>query len=142
MQHKLALLFIRRPVIEGDLEVTARENSNALRSMVPAQLDSIGVLSFNDDLAAELHLKLFDLLSVNHFAFTVLANDRRRDLHEPRHAADVRILDVVHDTEEAFELVDFSSCLHIAWVVALAQDLDILANQGYPVELNSRHHFL
>ena len=102
MQNELAILFIWCPVIKGDLEVTARENANALRTMVPAQLDPISMLSFNDDLTDELHLKLSDLLSVNHFAFTVFAKDRRCDLHKSRHAAYVCILDVVHDTEEAF----------------------------------------
>ena len=98
------------------------------------------MLSFNDDLTDELHLKLSDLLSVNYFAFAVLGKDRRCDLHESRHAPNVRILDVVHDTEEAFELVDFSTCLYIARVVALAHYLDVLANQGHSIELNSGHH--
>ena len=100
------------------------------------------MLSFDNDLADKLHLKLSDFLSINLFAFTVLAKDRRCDLHESRHAANVRILDVIHDTEEAFELVNFSSCLYIARVVALTHYLDILANQGHSIELNSRHHLL
>ena len=100
------------------------------------------MLSFNDDLTDELHLELSDLLPVNHFALTVLAKDRRCDLHESRHATYVCIFDVVHNTEEALELVDFSTGLHIAWVVALAHYLDILANQGHSIELNSRHHLL
>ena len=36
VQHKLALLLIRRPVIKVDLDVATRENADALHSMVPA----------------------------------------------------------------------------------------------------------
>jgi len=100
VKDKLAV-FLRGWVLEIDLEIAAGEHSNALSSVIVAQLNTIHVLGLDLDLRNELHFKLCDLVSVKLFAIGIMTICCRSDFDESGHAADVCILDILHHTEEA-----------------------------------------
>lgn len=58
----------------------------------------------------------------------VLAVGSCCDLDEARHATDIVFVNVVHDTEEALELINFASGEDIVSVITLTSDANSLSH--------------
>lgn len=135
------MTLIRSFVVEINLEVARREDLDALQTMIATELDTLLELGLDTDLADELHFKLTDSLLVDSLTILVLTRDSHGDLNEARHSLDVSSY-VIHHAEEAFKVVDFTTCLHVGLVVTFTPDTNILLNQRDSVELHSREHLL
>ena len=62
VQNKLTMVFWLSTIVELNLEVTAREHSNALLAPIVVQVDLVVEFGLDQDLTDKLHLKINDLL--------------------------------------------------------------------------------
>lgn len=67
VKNELASIVLRIPIVEIDLKVTARVDSNSLRAMVSTKLDLFLKSCFDRNFRLQLHLKLNNLFLVGNF---------------------------------------------------------------------------
>ena len=70
------------------------------------------------------------------------AKSRGLDLDKARHSENVSSLNIVHDAEEAFKFVDFTTSNDILGVVTLTLDANLLLDQCDAIKLDRGHHLL